>query len=160
MPLLLGLGMEEGGNDYLSYLLFQQAGESGDTESKRFQTLLLAPLARKFTERLARKIQSLSDEGRAKLLAALVAFTLSTKQDGDMANLLDLVSMNGIMSLFNSSNVGISTTSLSPQKSADVGVIYKGKIEEKPLREEIEEVVAKGAGGGGGKPKKPTIGSL
>ena len=135
LPVLMGLIGDDssGSNQFLSYIFFSQfATENGNniSDNKRLQTLFLAPLAKRFRDKLAKRIQKLSEEDKSRLMASLIAFVLAQRQEGEMANLLEMVAMSGITNLFNSAGVSnVIDTEARVVKTDKIGGTFKGILE-------------------------------
>lgn len=145
-PLLFGLsGESDSGGDSglgLNYMMMSQflaGGAQGNEEmSRQLQRMMMAPIARKFSERLAQKILSLSNEGRARLLASLVTDIIARRQEGDVASMLDMCAMSGVMALLNGqTDIVIPQPVEKPSQTqlGRIGGTFKGLI-----RSPIEEV--------------------
>lgn len=161
-PLLMGLGLGTGegnnGGELNSLMLAQFLNGMGSAPqseemSKQLQRMMMAPIAKRFSENLARKIMALSDEGKARLMASLVTNVMSGKQEGDVAAMLDMCAMTGIMGLLNGSatpdtgmersgavmdlgtGIGIGTgAGVSSRQLRKIGGSFKGVLES-PIEE-------------------------
>jgi len=129
-PLLMGLGTgseNEGGE--LNYLMMAQmlngmgAGQQNEEMNKQFQKMMMAPIAKRFSENLSRKIMALSNEGKARLLASLVTDVMGRKQEGDIAAMMDMCAMSGIMGLLN----GTAVQSSSVEQPSELGLGIGGR---------------------------------
>ena len=135
-PLLMGLGSFEGGgrnggmggelNSLMLAQLFNTAGSGQQNEEmgKQLQRMLMAPIARRFSENLARKIMSLSNEGRARLIASLVTDVMARKQEGDVAAMFDMCAMSGIMGLMNGADTqpAVDISSNDAERPTELGL--------------------------------------
>jgi len=157
LPVLMGLIGDDssGSNQFLSYIFFSQfATENGNniSDNKRLQTLFLAPLAKRFRDKLAKRLLKLSEEDKARLMASLIAFVLAQRQEGEMANLLEMVAMSGITNLFNSAGASaiIDTEARVVDTSVNnIGGVFRGILT--PPKEEVKKMNIE-------KPEKPKTG--
>jgi len=146
LPVLMGLIGDDssGSNQFLSYIFFSQfATENGNniSDNKRLQTLFLAPLAKRFRDKIAKRLLKLSEEDKARLMASLIAFVLAQRQEGEMANLLEMVAMSGITNLFNSagiSNVIDIEAKEVRSETRKVGGTFKGVLQSP--KEAVKEI--------------------
>ena len=146
IPVLMGMIGDDssGSNQFLSYMFLSQFAENEKnniSDNKRLQTLFLAPLAKRFRDKLAKRIQKLSEEDKSRLMASLIAFVLAQRQEGEMANLLEMVAMSGITNLFNSagiSNVIDIEAKEVRSETRKVGGTFKGVLQSP--KEAVKEI--------------------
>lgn len=135
----LGTGSENDGGE-LNYLMMAQmlngmgAGQQNEEMNKQFQRMMMAPIAKRFSENLSRKIMALSNEGKARLLASLVTDVMGRKQEGDIAAMMDMCAMSGIMGLLNGTAVQSDTVQslelgLSGRQMKRIGGAFKGVLQ-------------------------------
>ena len=146
IPVLMGMIGDDssGSNQFLSYMFLSQFAENEKnniSDNKRLQTLFLAPLAKRFRDKLAKRLLKLSEEDKARLMASLIAFVLAQRQEGEMANLLEMVAMSGITNLFNSagiSNVIDIEAKEVRSETRKVGGTFKGVLQSP--KEAVKEI--------------------
>ncbi len=110
------------------------AGQQNEEMSKQLQRMMMAPIAKRFSENLARKIMALSNEGKARLIASLVTDVMGRKQEGDIAAMMDMCAMSGIMGLLNGTAVQsdalqTSDLGLSSRQMRKIGGAFKGVLQ-------------------------------
>lgn len=160
LSMLLGMGggLDQGNNDLMTMMLFQQLTKNGDSDisdDKILQKLLFAPLGKKFLTKLARKIQQIAEaEGKpvaltvAELLAAQIIRDLEEEQEGDLKQIFKAARTFVQMKMVGGSGIESGGINYLPEEerpqalSGAIGGYVKGKLAEKQTPvEELEEVM-------------------
>lgn len=111
--------MGQGNEDFYRQMAMQQAMQ-GNVEGMQGNKLMLLPLARKFGDRLARKIRNMNTQQRARVLAALVSLQLGNKAEGEYKDMLEFSGVQDLIQMLSLSPEVIEHTDYS-SKAQQIG---------------------------------------
>ena len=139
LMLLQVLGKDSGSlHQMLALQGITKEGESGFDINK----LILLQISEKFGDKLAKKIQSMDESKRSRMLSAVVSLLLASKADGDYKSLLDRAGMRNMMLLLNEEPEIIDTIGIeikdSEGKILELGGEIRDKTKARNVAKEIE----------------------
>jgi len=127
------LGQDQGNIFQLLALQEAAKGQLGGVSNNR---LLLMPLAKKFEEKLARRIANMTEGQRAKVMAALVSLALGERSEGEYKEVLTFSGVQGLMTLLSGMPEALDVTDYQMIGEGKTKGEVGGEIREKEIAKE------------------------